>query len=228
MPKCKKRERQNQETGVRDRLMEAAVSIFARKGYAATSVKEIVEKVGVTKPVLYYYFKNKEGLFIEIMESAKSAFREVLHSAENGEPLPALMVVCDQILDLLQENADYHRIIHMVYFGPPQGAPPVDFESFHHALHDTLHSLVQKGMKDGSLRKGNPQDVVRVLLGVISFCLDVQLYHPEWAPGKEGQRRMLEVVFRGITAAAGLKSVYPRKAITGPCGSRPHIANNNR
>ncbi|MCE1227092.1 MAG: TetR/AcrR family transcriptional regulator, partial [Geobacteraceae bacterium] len=48
---------------VRQRLLDAALQLFSTKGYAATSVRELVEAAGVTKPVLYYYFKNKEGLY---------------------------------------------------------------------------------------------------------------------------------------------------------------------
>ena len=41
-------------------ILQAAVRLFARKGYEATSTREIVEAAGVTKPMIYYYFKNKE------------------------------------------------------------------------------------------------------------------------------------------------------------------------
>ncbi|NIW00329.1 TetR family transcriptional regulator, partial [Candidatus Saccharibacteria bacterium] len=40
----------------RERLLETAIGMFAQKGYAGTSVREIAEQAGVSKPVLYYYF----------------------------------------------------------------------------------------------------------------------------------------------------------------------------
>ena len=45
--------------------LSAARELFARKGYSGTSVREIVAAADVTKPVLYYYFRNKEGLYLE-------------------------------------------------------------------------------------------------------------------------------------------------------------------
>ena len=56
-----KRERKGVEAGVeaRERLLSGATELFASKGYAATTVREIVERAGVTKPVLYYYFRSK-------------------------------------------------------------------------------------------------------------------------------------------------------------------------
>jgi AcrR family transcriptional regulator len=50
----------------RGRILETATDLFAEKGYAGTYVREIVEKAGVSKPALYYYFKSKEGLFYAI------------------------------------------------------------------------------------------------------------------------------------------------------------------
>jgi hypothetical protein len=44
----------------RERLLEAGIALFAEKGYASTSVREIVARAGVTKPVLYYYFFQEQ------------------------------------------------------------------------------------------------------------------------------------------------------------------------
>ena len=56
------------ETGTRERLLETASHLFAEKGYASTSVREIVARAGVSKPVLYYYFQSKEGLLLRHFE----------------------------------------------------------------------------------------------------------------------------------------------------------------
>ncbi len=46
-----------------ERLLDAALTLFAEKGYEAASVREIIEATGVTRPVLYYYCSSKEDLF---------------------------------------------------------------------------------------------------------------------------------------------------------------------
>lgn len=66
------------EKGARARLLEAATALFAEKGYASTYVREIVTRAGVTKPVLYYYFKNKGGLFCSILDSAVELQKGIL------------------------------------------------------------------------------------------------------------------------------------------------------
>ena len=52
-----------------EQLMGAALKLFTRRGYSATTVRELVEAAGATKPVLYYYFGSKEGLFLELMRT---------------------------------------------------------------------------------------------------------------------------------------------------------------
>ena len=63
---------------VRERLLKAALTIFNAKGYAATSVREIVAAAGVTKPALYYYFKNKNGIYLELVRRAQELFQKVI------------------------------------------------------------------------------------------------------------------------------------------------------
>ena len=67
------------EVNARERLLETATELFAEKGYAGASVREIVEKAGVSKPVLYYYFKSKEGLFYAILEWAAAVQQNILN-----------------------------------------------------------------------------------------------------------------------------------------------------
>ena len=50
-------------TDTEERLLDAALTLFAEKGYEAASVREIIEATGVTRPVLYYYCSSKEDLF---------------------------------------------------------------------------------------------------------------------------------------------------------------------
>jgi TetR/AcrR family transcriptional regulator len=51
----------------RNTILESARELFAQKGYAASSIREISQAAGVTKPVIYYHFKDKEHLYLELM-----------------------------------------------------------------------------------------------------------------------------------------------------------------
>ena len=116
---------------VRQRLLDAALQLFSSKGYAATSVRELVEAAGVTKPVLYYYFKNKEGLYLALMGDALGSFYQVAEQAlaAPGSVRERICGYCTALLDIFVERLAVARLIFAIFYGPPQGAPHIDFEA---------------------------------------------------------------------------------------------------
>ncbi len=105
---------------IAQRILEAAVHLFAHKGYDATSIREITEAAGVTKPMLYYYFENKEGLcraiFARFLEQHHSRLREVLE--RETDPFELLVGVVWGALDICRENMDFARLFLALYFSP--------------------------------------------------------------------------------------------------------------
>lgn len=60
------------------RILEAALELFAEKGYQATSIREICERAGITRPTLYYFFESKEGLYRAIVAEANREFHRTV------------------------------------------------------------------------------------------------------------------------------------------------------
>src|SRR5947207_12244571 len=74
------------ESATRRHLLKAALKCFAMRGYAATSVQEIVDSAKVSKPALYYYFADKAGLFEAVVDSAHDErYRLMQDAAERGK-----------------------------------------------------------------------------------------------------------------------------------------------
>ncbi|MEU7782981.1 MULTISPECIES: TetR/AcrR family transcriptional regulator [unclassified Amycolatopsis] len=65
-------------------MVEVAEEVFAARGYAAASMDEIAELVGVSKPMLYEYFNSKEGLLLACIRESRSILREVTEQATVG------------------------------------------------------------------------------------------------------------------------------------------------
>jgi len=191
---------------VRERLLTHAIEFFNRKGYAATTVREIVEAAGVTKPVLYYYFGNKEGLFLELMRSGLRQFEQITADAglAEGSPFEKVLQLCDRTFAWFLENVRVVRLMNSIYYGPPQGAPYFDFHAFHAKFQDVVTLLVKEGIQAGEFRKGNLQDMAWPILGAINIAIDVEIAHPELSIGREGLGRVLRLIFSGLAPARGL------------------------
>lgn len=65
----------------REMILSCALELFYERGYDAVGVQEIVEKAGVTKPTLYYYFGSKRGLLERLMEEHFTKLEEKLAAA---------------------------------------------------------------------------------------------------------------------------------------------------
>lgn len=73
-------------------ILKAALDLFHAKGYDAVGVQEIVERAGVTKPTLYYYFGSKLGLLKNLLETEYKVLEEkVLAAAEMKADLPEVL-----------------------------------------------------------------------------------------------------------------------------------------
>lgn len=62
-------------------MIDVAQRIFAERGYARTSMDDIAEKVGVSKPMIYEYFSSKEGLMVATLRDARTQLRQVTEDA---------------------------------------------------------------------------------------------------------------------------------------------------
>ena len=51
-----------------ERILDAAESLFAEKGYSATSLGDVADRVGIRSPSLYNHFRNKEALYEAVLE----------------------------------------------------------------------------------------------------------------------------------------------------------------
>jgi AcrR family transcriptional regulator len=69
------------KTSTRDRILDAAESLFARQGFQATTVKQVAERVGVQGPALYKHFSSKRALYEEVLERLFAPFTPLLTDA---------------------------------------------------------------------------------------------------------------------------------------------------
>ena len=190
------------DVAVRDRLLAGAAELFTRKGYNGTTVREIVAGAGVTKPVLYYYFRNKEGIYLELIRGAFMKFDALLDasSREGGSATEKLLRFSDQVFSLFMENMEVARLMYSIYYGPPQGAPFFDFDSYQLKFQEAIKRLVRKGIRQGEFQKGSAEDMMWAILGAVNVAMEVQLCHPEMGIDRRRLRRILKFIFQGIAS----------------------------
>jgi AcrR family transcriptional regulator len=198
----KKRTAKPEKHAARERLLIAALDIFTEKGYASTSVREIVEAARVTKPVLYYYFGNKEGIYLELMREPFKVLERILEETAHEElsSRERVMQMYDRIFLLFLENLKSARLMYSIYYGPPQGAPFIDFENYHMKIKEVTELIVNDGIKSGEFRPVNADTLTWVLIGALNFVFEEQLCHRSPMIDKKGLSDMLDLIFDGVTS----------------------------
>ena len=144
------------EADPRHRLLDAGLRLFADRGFAGTAVQDIVEAAGVTKPVLYYYFESKGGLFQALIDRAvEERLRLMQEAAPARKPtVEALTDILVALTEFARQQPDLLRLSFAVAFAAP-GEMPAGFrlpvkigESI-----QFVHQLIETGREAGELNR---------------------------------------------------------------------------
>ena len=192
---------QNAKSDTREIILDTATDLFAQKGYAGTSVREIVTRAGLTKPVLYYYFKNKEALLLTILERAVQLQKALLVRIQKstGSLQERLILFYQVIYQGIRENQTLFRLIHNLIFGPPQGAPDVDFKAYQQRMIDVIIDIYHQGRNRGEVKDVDPQEFAVLVLALIDYSLHLDMINPE-RPDPQRAERLLKLAMKGFEA----------------------------
>lgn len=187
----------------RERLMQAATELFTQKGYAATSVREIVAAAGVSKPVLYYYFKNKEGIFQEIVrfgiEKVDNLILDV--AGMNGSVLPKIRHLFERTIWMIQEDLPIMRLLYAAQYGGCRELPAVNLQDIEDRFDDAVLALVKEGIRRGEFVGDDPGIMRWILVGAISLTMEMMLFRPELGGGRDSLIRMVDLILRGFAVS---------------------------
>lgn len=180
------------------RIVEAATSLFYERGYSSCTVEHVAEVLGVTKPFIYSYFKNKEAILAAICEVGISESLAVLEAsleASHRDHRQKLAAVVRQVGRIVIDRQEYI----VVYLREMKHLSDADAkrilrlrQSFDHQIGE----LIRKGVASGEFREDVDPFVAVWIGGLISWI-------PTWYSGK-GKRSAEEVIDYLVQAALRL------------------------
>ena len=164
--------RSQPEAGGRERLLAAAAKLFAAKGYAGASVRDILRAAKVTAPVLYYHFGSKEGLFLGLVRDGLAAAEAEMAKALAAASTPAEKVraFCRVHVGIQERFADLRWVVEAIVSGPPKAAPRFDFRALFAQLVEQLADLVRAAVAAGEFRRCDPTAAALAILGAAEIA----------------------------------------------------------
>ena len=102
----------------RELLLDAALDLFYAKGYDAVGVQEIVDRAGVTKPTLYYYFGSKIGLLRNLLERGYNILEKgVLEASRMNASLPEVLYkVAREFFDYAASHEKFYLFMLALFY----------------------------------------------------------------------------------------------------------------
>lgn len=132
-------------------ILDAAVRVFARKGYHGSRVGDIAEEAGIAHGLLYHYFPSKEQVLATVFRENWGRLLEAFHQVEvSGEPAPEqLRRVAAILLRSWRDDPDLVRVMVREVARSPHLQLQVDEirEGFH-----VIQRIVEQGQADGAFR----------------------------------------------------------------------------
>ena len=102
----------------REKILEVAESLFARRGYSGVGLRELAEAADLSKSSLFHHFESKAALYCgvltRVLERVDAAVRPALEEA--GDPADRLLALLDLLVDVLAEQPATSRLLLRALF----------------------------------------------------------------------------------------------------------------
>lgn len=158
-----------EESGMRNTIIEKAKSLFIEHGYRGLSMREIAEKVGVSKPALYYHFKNKEELFFAVLKNGLEEIGRMIDTI-NNQPVTSyekLSLFMKYVLTQPTEQRAVIRLGTQEFTQLSIASRQIFDESYYNQFTGKLSTMIQTGIEDGEFREMDTNIAIWGLLGLL-------------------------------------------------------------
>lgn len=117
--------RQKRSELTKEKILDTSLELFCKRGYYKVSTNEIARAAGISIGNLYFYFPNKETIFLEILDQYHQSFQEIhntfLHELENadGNPKDFLRKLMEMIIRNHENSRELNREIQILSLSDP-------------------------------------------------------------------------------------------------------------
>lgn len=155
----------NKSSDKHKRILDAAVKVFAQKGFFQSKVSEIAREAGVADGTIYLYFRNKDDLLISIfevkMQEVISRFRAAID--EQSDAVSKLDCLIKMHLAEFQANPDLAAVFQVELRQSSRFMRESDKIELKRYL-DLIEDIVQQGQMEGTFREGLPKGLIKRLI----------------------------------------------------------------
>ena len=162
--------------GSREKILDVAEALFARRGFAGVGLREVAQAVGLGKSSLFHHFRSKVQLYLEVLGRVLGRIDERLRPtlAGTGGPAERLMRSLDALVDALAEHPTTARLLLRGLFEddafPTELGPEGDtVERRLGGLIAQIEALLLEGIEQGAFRRVSIPHMMQTLIGATVY-----------------------------------------------------------
>lgn len=155
----------------RERILQEAAALFFERGYMQTTMDAIAERMGATKPFVYYHFESKADMLVEICERATAQALEAAERALalDGPPTLKFEAFVRDFTRVALSNHTFVAIYFREEFSLPEAAR-ARINQMRKALDRKLRGLIAEGAASGDFDVDDPGITALVVAGMSSYA----------------------------------------------------------
>lgn len=165
-------------------IMQSAAMLFSNKGFRETSIAEISRMTGAAEGTIFYHFKNKEELFLCILEDVKNGiikkFETYTQEREFETGLDMMESIINFYLYLAGAMEDWFLLLHRHYLYELARVNPIcrsHLEAIYNCLVDIFERAVTAGQNDGSIRDMPARKAALIIFSMIDGAVRLNTYN---------------------------------------------------
>jgi AcrR family transcriptional regulator len=168
----------------KDTILRAAAKLFSEKGFRESSMAELSKLTGAAEGTIFYHFKNKEELFVAILEDLRKAILDEFHNyTREREFKNGLDMAEGAITFYLQLSAHLedrflllhrHDLYEIAEVNPECRS---HLEAIYNCFLDIFESAVLKGQEDGSIGEMAPRKAALLLFSMVDGLVRLNTYN---------------------------------------------------
>jgi len=155
----------------RQEILDVALTEFARSGYSGARIDEIASKTRTTKRMIYYYFRNKEELYIAVLEQAYSTARDAERKldVDHLEPVSAIRTLAELTFDHHESHQDFISLVAIENIHRGEFiAKSAELAELNAPALLVAERILQRGYTTGAFRR--PTTAIDVHLLISAYC----------------------------------------------------------
>ena len=194
----------------REAVLQTAAELFLEKSYRRTSLNDVAERLNVTKPALYHYFRNKEDILLGCYRWGVTLIEDMLneiaaHCGAGLEKVEAFIYAYTNVM-----TVNFGRCVMRLDDGDLSSDAVAEVRSYKRKIDRRLRSFIQEGIEDGSIAPCDPKIAAFAIAGAVNWmCV---WYEPQGPmTPEEIASQFARTLTRGLGQARRTKTGAQRK-----------------